>query len=87
MKRGMINADKKVTAGGKAKSLLKVLGVGLAAGAALIAVTDKTMKTIFPQEEEGGCCCGGDCDCGDECTCGEGECTCGSNAPEEEYNL
>ena len=89
MKRGMIKADKKATkktGGSKAKTLLKVVGVGLAAGAALVAVTDKTMKTFFPQEEEGECCCDGNCDCGDECTCGEGECACGCDAPEE-YNL
>lgn len=88
MKRGMIKAEKKAKKGGSnAKTLLKVVGVGLAAGAALIAATDKTMKTFFPQEEKGECCCGGDCDCDGDCTCGEGECTCGCDAPEEEYNL
>lgn len=55
MKRGMTKADKKVTQknnGGLATTLLKVVGVGLAAGAALIAVTDKTMKKAFPEEAE-----------------------------------
>lgn len=82
MKRGMVKADKpasKKTGAGVAKTLLKVVGVGLAAGVALIAATDKVMTKAFPQDEEGeGCCCGGDCDCGDECTCGtDEECSCG----------
>ena len=54
MKRGMTKADKKVTQknnGGLATTLLKVVGVGLAAGAALIAVTNKTMKKAFPENE------------------------------------
>lgn len=76
MKRGMVKADKKVTkktGGSVAKTLFRVVGIGLAAGVALIAATDKTMKKAFPQEE--GCCDG---DCGDECTCGDDdECTCG----------
>ena len=52
MKRGMIKADAKATkktGGGVAKTLLKVVGVGLAAGVALIAATDKTMNAAFPQ--------------------------------------
>ncbi len=55
MKRGMTKADKKVTQknnGGLASTLLKIVGVGLAAGAALIAVTDKTMKKAFPEEAD-----------------------------------
>ena len=55
MKRGMIEADKKSTkktGKGLAGTLLKVMGVGLAAGAALIAVTDKTMKKAFPEEAD-----------------------------------
>lgn len=54
MKRGMIEADKKSTKKtekGLAGTLLKVMGVGLAAGAALIAVTNKTMKKAFPENE------------------------------------
>ncbi len=54
MKRGMIEADKKSTkktGKGLAGTLLKVMGVGLAAGAALIAVTNKTMKKAFPESE------------------------------------
>ena len=54
MKRGMIEADKKSTkktGKGLAGTLLKVMGVGLAAGAALIAVTNKTMKKGFPENE------------------------------------
>lgn len=81
MKRGMIKADKKATkktGGGVVKTLLKVTGVGLAAGLALIAATDKVMTKAFPQKDEG-------CDCGENCDCG-GECTC-ADAPEEEYNL
>lgn len=53
MKRGMTKADEKATkktGNGLAKTLLKIVGVGLAAGAALIAVTDKTMKKAFPEE-------------------------------------
>ena len=55
MKRGMTKADKKVTQknnGGLASTLLKIVGVGLAAGAALIAVTDKAMKKAFPEEAD-----------------------------------
>ena len=54
MKRGMIEADKKSTkktGKGLAGTLLKVMGVGLAAGAALIAVTNKTMKKALPENE------------------------------------
>ena len=54
MKRGMVKADAKATkktGGGVAKTLLKVVGVGLAAGVALIAATDKTMNAVFPQPE------------------------------------
>lgn len=54
MKRGMIEADKKSTkktGKGLAGTLLKVMGVGLAAGAALIAVTNKTMKKAFPENK------------------------------------
>ena len=50
----MIEADKKSTkktGKGLAGTLLKVMGVGLAAGAALIAVTNKTMKKAFPENE------------------------------------
>ncbi|MCI6854766.1 MAG: hypothetical protein MR908_05535 [Firmicutes bacterium] len=65
MKRGMTKADEKATkktGNGLAKTLLKIVGVGLAAGAALIAVTDKTMKKAFPEKEaedepENCCCC------------------------------
>lgn len=55
MKRGMTKADKKATQknnGGLASTLLKILGVGLAAGAALIAVTDKTMRKAFTEEAD-----------------------------------
>ena len=55
MKRGMIKADKKATQknnGGLAKALLKIAGIGLAAGVALIAATDKTMKKAFPEASE-----------------------------------
>ena len=55
MKRGMIKADKKATQknnGRLAKALLKIVGIGLAAGVALIAATDKTMKKAFPEETE-----------------------------------
>ena len=55
MNRGMTKADKKATQknnGGLASTLLKIVGVGLAAGAALIAVTDKTMKKAFPEEAD-----------------------------------
>lgn len=64
MKRGMTKADEKATkktGNGLAKTLLKIVGVGLAAGAALIAVTDKTMKKAFPEneaEDEPENCCG-----------------------------
>lgn len=34
------------------------------------------------EEEESGCCCGGDCDCDGDCDCEEGECTCGSEEGE-----
>ena len=54
MKRGMTKADEKATkktGNGLAKTLLKIVGVGLAAGAALIAVTDKTMKKAFPENK------------------------------------
>lgn len=55
MKRGMTKADKKATQknnGRLAKALLKIVGIGLAAGVALIAATDKTMKKAFPEETE-----------------------------------
>ena len=55
MKRGMTKADekaKKKTGNGLAKTLLKIVGVGLAAGVALIAATDKTMKKAFPEASE-----------------------------------
>ena len=71
MKRGMIKAENPTKKSGMkvGKTIAKVVGVGLAAGIALIAATDKTMKTAFPQEkEEEGCCCGGD-----DCCCGCGE--------------
>lgn len=64
MKRGMTKADEKATkktGNGLVKTLLKIVGVGLAAGAALIAVTDKTMKKAFPEkeaeDEPENCCC------------------------------
>lgn len=63
MKRGMTKADEKATkktGAGLAKTLLKIVGVGLAAGVTLIAATDKTMKKAFPQDEAEdkpeGCC-------------------------------
>ena len=55
MKRGMTKADKKATQknnGRLAKALLKIVGIGLAAGVALIAATDKTMKKAFAEETE-----------------------------------
>ena len=55
MKRGITKADRKATQKNNeavAKTLLKVVGVGLAAGVALIAATDKTMKKAFPEEKE-----------------------------------
>ena len=55
MKRAMTKADKKATQknnGRLAKALLKIVGIGLAAGVALIAATDKTMKKAFPEETE-----------------------------------
>ena len=55
MKRGMTKADKKATQknnGRLAKALLKIIGIGLAAGVALIAATDRTMKKAFPEETE-----------------------------------
>ena len=55
MKRGMTKADEKATkktGNGLAKTLLKIVGVGLAAGVALIAATDKTMKKAFPEASE-----------------------------------
>ena len=55
MKRGMTKADKKATQknnGRLSKALLKIVGIGLAAGVALIAATDKTMKKAFPEETE-----------------------------------
>ena len=55
MKRGITKADRKATqksSGAVAKTLLKVVGVGLAAGVALIAATDKTMKKAFPEASE-----------------------------------
>ena len=55
MKRGMTKADKKATQknnGRLAKALLKIVGIGLAAGVALIAATDRTMKKAFPEETE-----------------------------------
>ena len=55
MKRGMTKADKKATQknnGRLAKALLKIVGIGLAAGVALIAATDKTMKKAIPEETE-----------------------------------
>ena len=55
MKSGMTKADKKATQknnGRLAKALLKIVGIGLAAGVALIAATDKTMKKAFPEETE-----------------------------------
>ena len=55
MKRGMTKADEKATkktGNGLAKTLLKIVGVGLVAGVALIAATDKTMKKAFPEASE-----------------------------------
>ena len=64
MKRGMTKADKKAdkkTGNNLAKALIKIVGIGLAAGAALVAVTDKTMSKAFPEEKKeeklGGSCC------------------------------
>ena len=62
MTRGMIKAEKTSRKGQKTNgtkksgknvvgTLGKVLGIGLAAGIALIAATDKTMSKAFPQEE------------------------------------
>ena len=54
MKRGVIEADKPKKAGGKkvAKTLGRTMAAFLAAGIALIALTDKTMSKAYPQENE-----------------------------------
>ena len=54
MKRGVIEADKPKKAGGKkvAKTLERTMAAFLAAGIALIALTDKTMSKAYPQENE-----------------------------------
>ena len=54
MKRGVIEADKPKKAGGKkvAKTLGRAMAAFLAAGIALIALTDKTMSKAYPQENE-----------------------------------
>lgn len=54
MKKGVIEADKPKKAGGKkvAKTLGRTMAAFLAAGIALIALTDKTMSKAYPQENE-----------------------------------
>ncbi|MCI5533911.1 MAG: hypothetical protein MR440_03985 [Firmicutes bacterium] len=54
MKRGVIEAEKPKKAGGKqvAKTLGRTMAAFLAAGIALIALTDKTMSKAYPQENE-----------------------------------
>lgn len=55
MKSGMKKADEKAnkkTGNGLAKALIKIVGIGLAAGAALVAVTDKTMQKAFPDKKK-----------------------------------
>ena len=54
MKRGVIEADKPKKAGGKqvVKTLGRTMAAFLAAGIALIALTDKTMSKAYPQENE-----------------------------------
>lgn len=54
MKRGVIEADKPKKIGGKkvAKTLGRTMAAFLAAGVALIAVTDKTMSKAYPQKDE-----------------------------------
>ena len=54
MKRGVLEADTPKTAGGKqvAKTLGRTMAAFLAAGIALIALTDKTMSKAYPQENE-----------------------------------
>lgn len=56
MKRGMIEAEKpgKNKTSGKqvAKTLGRTMAAFLAAGVALIALTDKTMSKVYPQENE-----------------------------------
>lgn len=54
MKRGIIEAETKKKKGGKkvAKTLGRTVAAFLAAGVALIALTDKTMSKACPQENE-----------------------------------
>ncbi len=53
MTRGMIEPEKKKNGmKKKAKTLGKIMAGFLAAGVALIAVTDKTMSKAFPQDED-----------------------------------
>ena len=54
MKRGVIEADKrrKVRGMAGAKTLGRTMAAFLAAGIALIALTDKTMSKAYPQENE-----------------------------------
>ncbi len=53
MTRGMVEPEKKKNSAKKTfKTLGKVMAGFLAAGVALIAVTDKTMSKAFPQDEE-----------------------------------
>lgn len=56
MKRGIIEAEKpkKNKKSGKnvAKTLGRTMAAFLAAGVALIALTDKTMSKVYPQENE-----------------------------------
>lgn len=49
----MSSAEKSTPSGLKvATTLLKLVGIGLGAGIALIAGTDKVMNKAFPQDEE-----------------------------------
>ncbi len=54
MKRGIVEAETKKKKGGKkvAKTLGRTMAAFLAAGVALIALTDKTMSKACPQEDE-----------------------------------
>ena len=53
MTRGMVEPEKKKNGAKKTfKTLGKVMAGFLAAGVALIAVTDKTMSKAFPQDED-----------------------------------
>ena len=54
MKTGIIKADEPKKKNGKkvAKTLGRTMAAFLAAGIALIALTDKTMSKAYPQENE-----------------------------------